>query len=567
MSTNVIEQTQQTLQSVNKISSLNPQLTYSYIIRDTFYQLAPAEFKQYYFYNIRLMLNWYHGYVPEFHDPRNGIFSTRIGNSIIKELSKLTVGGQVFFRNRYKEQNPDNLDNKSLEAFRKWADIYRFQTFIKRLSEFLFAGGTVAMVSTIDNNGNLVPKVFRVDQFFYNSDYVGNPVSFTGFIKAYTADVDKGQGRQKETKQYYLLEKRYYDENNSPKIKVIVKVGIDSVVSAQPFDASSGQEISWENLPSQIKNRIKTDYGNTFMINKPNDISPLLRNLGVQIIKLSSANTIPEVMMGESALANVVSYLVGYEQAYAEMITDLYLARGKVLVPSVMRNPTDPNNAYYSDFDGMLFTKMPYAGEKEQTPIAVQFQLRAKEWVEVRNNFAENIASAIGVAGSDIFAYLKDAGGSSKTATQIANEAQKTISYVEEKRSILKEALNEFLETWKIFYNQKDDIGVEFSSQNHINMLVTTEQVRVMHEVGFPYYDIYHKMYPELDTSQLKEMVQRKYAEVKLMADIQAQANFKANMQNPQGGNEPYEQPSKGDVKKTNPPNQPDLEEKKVDKS
>lgn len=563
MSTSVIEQTQQTLQSVNKISSLNPQLTYSYIIRDTFYQLAPAEFKQYYFYNIRLMLNWYHGYVPEFHDPRNGIFSTRIGNSIIKELAKLTVGGNVFFGNRFKEKNPSNIENSSLDTFRVWSDKFKFQTFIKRLAEFLFAGGTIALVSNIDNNGDLIPKVFRVDQFFYQADFVGNPISFTGFIKSYTADIDKGQGRQKESKNYYLLEKRYYDENWQPKIKVIVKVGINSVVSAQPFDTQSGQEVTWQDLPSQIKQRIKNDYGNSFKIGVPNDISPLLPNLGVQIVKLTSANTIPEVLMGESALANVVSYLVGYEQAYAEMITDLYLARGKVLTPSQMRNPTDPNNAYYSDFDGMLFTKMPYSGEKEQKPISIQFELRAKEWVEIRNNFAENIASAIGVAGSDIFAYLKDAGGSSKTATQIANEAQKTISYVEEKRSILKEALNEFLEIWRVFYKQKDKIGIQFSSQNHINMLVTTEQVRVMHEVGFPYYDIYHKMYPELDTAQLNEMVQRKYDEVKLLAEIKAQAGNVKTEEN----KEPYEQPSGGDVRQIDNQNQPDLKDKNTDKN
>ncbi len=563
MPTTVIEQTQQTLQSVNKISSLNPQLTYSYIIRDTFYQLAPSEFKQYYFYNIRLMLNWYHGYVPEFHDPRNGIFSTRIGNSIVKELTKLTIGGNVFFGNRYKEKKPEELENKSVNKFREWADRFKFQTFIKKLGEFLFAGGTVALVSTIDGTRNLIPKVFRVDQFFYQSDYTGNPVSFTGFIKAYTADIDKGAGREKDTKNFYLLEKRYYDKNGKPKIEVIVKVGINSVVSAQPFDATSGQEVKWEDLPKQIRKRIKDDYGNSFMVGVPNDISPLLPHLGVQIIKLTSANTIPEVFLGESCLSNVVSYLVGYEQAYAEMITDLYLARGKVLTPQLMRNPTDPNNAYYSDFDGMLFTKMPYMGEGEQKPISVQFELRAKEWIEVRNNFAENIASAIGVAGSDIFAYLKDAGGSSKTATQIANEAQKTISYVEEKRSILKEALNDFLEIWRVFYGHTDKIGVEFSSQNHINMLVTTEQVRVMHEVGFPYYDIYHKMYPELDTAQLNEMVQRKYEEVRLLAEIQASANLKAMNYS----KEPYEQPSKGDTRKTDMPNQPDLKEKKTDKS
>lgn len=525
---NVIEQTQQTLQSVNKISSLNPQLTYSYVIRDTFYQLAPTEFKQYYFYNIRLMLNWYHGYVPEFHDPRNGIFSTRIANSIVKELTKLIVGGNVFFGNRYREQYPEKLENNTVQEFRKWSDAFKFQTFIKKLVEYTQAGGTTALAIAINNERNIVPKLFRVDQFFYQTDFNGNPVSFTGFIKSYTADVDKNQSRGKETRHYYLLERRYYNNKNEPVIKVCVKYGVESVVSAQQFDASEHNEIKWEQLPRQIKRRIKEDYGNNFRIGEENPISEYLPQLGIIITKNTSANTIPEVALGESALANVVSYLVGYEQAYAEMITDLYLARGKVLTPQAMRNPTDPNNAFYSDFDGMLFTKMPYGGEKEQKPLSIQFELRAEEWIRVRNNFAENIASAIGVSGSELFSYLKDSTGSSKTATQIASEAQKTISFIEEKRSIFKETLNQFVNIWKNFYGFKDFIGVEFSSQNHVNMLVTTEQTRVMHEVGFPYFDIYHKMFPDLDTAQLNEMVNRKYDEVKKLAEIQAQANMSA---------------------------------------
>ena len=98
MPTNIIEQTNQLQQQVANISSLNPQLTYSYIVRDAFYAIVPTEFKQYYFNNIRACAGWYSGFVPEFHNPKNGIFSTRIGNAIVKEISKLIVGGNVLWQ-------------------------------------------------------------------------------------------------------------------------------------------------------------------------------------------------------------------------------------------------------------------------------------------------------------------------------------------------------------------------------------------------------------------------------------------------------------------------------------
>ena len=524
----VVSQTSQTMQQIGKISSLNPELTYSYIIRDTFYMLVPTEFRQYYLYNVRTMLNWYHGYVPEFHDPRNGIFSTRIGNSVIKELSKLIVGGQVFFENKNSEKSPTNLVNPTIKKFQDYADKYNFQDFVKKLSEFTLAGGTSAIILAINWQRDLVPKVQRIDQFFHAVDFSGNVISYTGFIKSYTADIEVGQGRGMEQKNFYLLENRYYNKNGVPCYKINIKSGVTSVLSAQQFNPVPTDDIKWEQLPKVIRNSLKHDYGNSFMIGIEQEISEGIPQLGVLITKLNAVNTIPEVDLGESALANTISYLIGYEQAYSEMITDLYLARGKVLVPQEMRNPTDTNNVFYSDFDGMLFTKMPYRNETDQKPLSIQFELRAKEWIETRNNFAESIASAIGVSGSDIFSYLKDSTGSSKTATQIASEAQKTISYIEEKRVMFRQVLDRFMRIWKDFYKEPDDIKVVFSSQNHVNMLVTTEQTRVMNEVGFPYFDVFKKMFPDLDDAQIQEIVERKYADLQREGEIKEKYSIKA---------------------------------------
>ena len=524
MADNIIAQTKQQMSSVYNLSTLNPEKTYSSIIRDTFYQLVPTDFKQYYFRNVRLCLNYYQGYVPNFHSPAKGIFSTRIGNSIVKTLTKLIVGGKVFFINKYKEQNPKNLDNESLNKLNVWSLEYKFQSFIKKLVEYELAGGTIAIVYAINSRMDFVPKIFRIDQFFYTADFNGVVESFTGFIKSYTADIDMGNGRQKETRHYYLLEKRYYNDKGEPIIKIAVKYAVSNVTSAQEFNASSYGDLEWEKLPTQIKKRIKNDYGNSFMINKEEKLPKVFKGLGVEIGKFTNTNSIPEVDLGESVLNNVIAYLMGYEQAYSEMVTDLYLGRGKVLLPQQFNNSSDEFNGFYANFDKLLYTAYPYMGDKEQKPESVQFELRAKEWEKIRNMYCELIASNINVSGNDLFPFLKDGNGSSKTATQISSESQSTIAFVGDARVNLKELLDKVLLIWKDFYKVPDYVGVEFSSQNHINLLVTTEQVRVISEVGFPYYDIYHKMFPDLDTAQLNEMVERKYEQLMLESKIKAKS-------------------------------------------
>jgi hypothetical protein len=559
---NLIESTNALQNQISNISSLSPQMTYSFITRDTFYALVPAEFKQYYLFNVRMMANWYQGFVPEFHKASNGIFSTRIGNSIIKEVTKLIVGGNVFFGNKYKESNPAGAVNKTLQNWNNYSDRYKFQTFVKRLVEYTAALGTAVVKLNINENSELVPTVWRLDQCFYQTDFGGYCTSFTGFLKSYTASVDNGQGRAQDKFNYYLLENRYYRESDGKAVtKICIKRSSSSVIAAQSFDITQTSEVAWEQLPKQIRNNIKKDYGNKIRLDEEVPISKDLPNLGIIISRYTAVNTIPEVDMGESALANIVTYLISYEQAFAEMITDLYIARGKVLLPQQMSNPTDKNNIFYSDLDGLLFTRYPYLNEKDQKPIAIQFELRAAEWVQTRNNIVENIASSLGVAGSDLFSFLRDATGSSKTATQVASEAQKTISYIMEKRALFTETINEFIQIWKKFYNVTDDFGIKFSSQNHVNMLVTTEQTRVMHEVGFGSFDVFKHFFPDLDDEQIQEMVLRKEQEEKRKLQIQAEINIQAF----ENSLKLREETPKTDKTPTSPDESPDLKASKAE--
>lgn len=504
--------------------SLNAQATYAPIIREQFYALVPAQFKYYYYNVIRRCIYWYHGYVPEVHKAAAGIFATGIGNSIVHEVSKLVIGGRVFFANKYKEAsntgNPLNPKNSTLKEFNQWSDKYAFQDTIKTWIEFAAAGGTAALCSYIDSERNLVTQAYRIDQFFHEVDFSGRVMSFTLFNGAYTAKTSNGEGRGADEVNYYILERRYYDENMKPKMKMCVHSQFGNVATGESFDLSQTTELKWENIPNRIKKMLSRDFpGIKFGIEQ--DIN-FTKDLGVFILKWTTTNRIPSVKLGESVLLNVVGYLYEYENAESYMMTDLYIGRGKVYVPEEGRNPTQQYGGAYSGFDTIVNTKLAMRNWQDQKPFSIQFELRAEEWSRTRNAISEKIASAIGVSGSDLFSYLRDISGGSKTATQIAAESQKTISYIEEKRSIIINAISPFVNLWKEFYREPDEITVRFSSQNMVNKMVTIDEIRMKKEIGTSIYDLYKELYPDYDDEQINEMVQRSIAEKKQMLEMQA---------------------------------------------
>ena len=504
---------------------LNPQATYAPIIRDTFYQLVPAQFKFYYFNAIRRSLYWYQGFVPEIHNPQVGMMATGIGNTIVKEITKLIIGGRVFFENKYKEQdNTKKKLNKTLGAFNAWSNEYRFQNTIKTWVEYSTAGGTSALVSYVNDRRDLYTIPFRTDQFFYEVDFNNDITKFTGFVGFYTAKVSKGSGRQDEEFNFYLLEERYYNKQGLPVKKLAIKRANSNVTVGQSFDITQTMDLSWEQLTPSLQKMIKKDFPDV-VFGKEIPIR-FADDLGVDLLPFTVTNRIPEVKMGESVLLNVFKYMIDYEYAESAMDTDMYIARGKVLMPEQLRNPTDSvYQTYYSGYDSLMFTRMPMFNTEEQKPMAIQFDLRAEEWQKTRNNISEKIASTIGVGGSDVFAYLRDSTGSSKTATQIADETRKTLSFVEEKRDIIANSLNNFFKRWVDYYKLNDQLKIKFSSQNLVNKIVTMDEIRVKKEIGLSTFDIFREVYPDKDDEQIYEMVQNKFDEMEKVKRLEQEVN------------------------------------------
>lgn len=507
---------------------LNPQATYAPIIRDTFYQLVPAQFKFYYFNAIRRALYWYQGFVPEIHNPQVGMMATGIGNTIVKEVTKLIIGGRVFFENKYKEETNDKRQvNKTLGAFNAWSNEYRFQNTIKTLVEYSAAGGTACLVSYINDRRDIYTIPFRTDQFFYEVNFNNEVTKWLGFIGFYTAKISNGSGRKEDEQNYYLLEERYYDKNLNPVKKMAIKMANSNVTVGQSFDISQTNDLNWEQCPKQVQKMIKKDFPD-LVFGKEIPIK-FTDDLGVDLVPFTVTNRVPEVKMGESVLLNVFKYMIDYEYAESAMDTDMYIARGKVLMPEQSRNPSDSvYQSYYSGYDSLIFTKMPMYNVEEQKPMAIQFDLRAEQWQKTRNNIAEKIASTIGVGGSDIFAYLRDSTGSSKTATQIADETRKTLSFVEEKRDIIANSLNGFFKRWVEYYRLNDEVKIKFSSQNLVNKIITQDEMRVKKEIGLATFDLFREVYPDKDDEQVWEMVQNKFKEMEMIKRMEQEVQADA---------------------------------------
>jgi hypothetical protein len=92
-------------------------------------------------------------------------------------------------------------------------------------------------------------------------------------------------------------------------------------------------------------------------------------------------------------------------------------------------------------------------------------------------------------------------------------------------------------------------------------MLVTTEQTRVMHEVGFGSFDVFKHFFPDLDDEQIQEMVLRKEQEDKRKLQMQAEINVQAF----ENTLKAREETPKTDKTPTSPDESPDLKASKAE--
>lgn len=458
----------------SSLSVVQNQKRFQWVNNNEFYTMLPAPYYTFYQNWVRLWLQWADGYVPFIHGGQYGLLSTNIGTSLVTLAADKVIGSGVMFKNSRKPKDLAlNKDGKPIGRAldfisNTWGVEADVEVKYRRAIKYAYAGGFSLLKANI-NAGKVWVDVLRADRFWVDitSDgQIRRSVCALNFYNPMTPQDRSG-------KKYGLVEERYYAKIGlfNTEIPVVEYKIYDSTVPIQYMTMPRGNYIPWEELPKDVRKAFKSEYGD-MRLNEPQALNGF-DNLGVFLVKGSDeVSNVPQINLGESLLAPVLTYLFEYDHYNTAFNTDIYLGRGRVLVPKFMQNKAGAGSAP-SGFDDFLFTKNPSIDPEKQQPVPVQFELRAEQWKEIRNHIIENIASGIRMSATSIATYLQ--GGSMRTAREVSAEEDETTLFVENARKRFTKPFNDLLKLVLRFYGYIDDVEIRWSRAGMTNQTVLVE--------------------------------------------------------------------------------------------
>lgn len=499
-------------------AAFNTYWTYNYSTKATFYAIVNPRYYYYMTRYVQQWLYWYDGWTPYFHNPNNGIFSTHLATSLVNRLADKVSGGQLMFKNSGVEtQNGET--NKALQFITtQWAKESDFARVRNLAVRFAAAGGTALLKANVDSKG-LWAEALRFDSFVPEVDFRGNVVRVSCYLQQYT-DMFK-EGSDNKSHNYYLIEERYFGDiksgkttlKNRPLVKYCVKRATGIVGASNDISQIYGEDIPFSRLPRAVRDSILKNYG-TLRFDVPH-LLPFKGWLGAELVRFTeNVSSIPQLPFGESLIAPIVSYLMGYDYYYSAFATDMYTGRARVLVPKQMnsgRKQADSN--YNTGFDSYLYQQYPSSangvvnGEADK-PIPLQFDLRSTDWTQIRNMLVENIALAIGVNASTIASFVADS--APKTATEVSVDENETAGFVNEKRAILEKPFNRFLKHVTRYYGYTDTVELRWSAAGLTNRRTLAEIISMGLRDRFISKQKAIEMFNyDDDTAQIQEEIKR----------------------------------------------------------
>jgi hypothetical protein len=492
--------------------------TYSYVGNTSFYAITNKTYYDYYYRVIRRCSWWLDGYVPTFHDVRNGIFSTRLATSLVKGVGNQIVGKKVIFK------EAKASDGKAIDFISKqWQNAADFQGAVRNGVKYAIGLGTSAI--KLNKSGkDLWAEAVRLDYFYFESDFRGNLVEITFLIKHYANA--NAQNKQKSEDNFYLVEKRYFKtekRNRTEKINGEFKVFEETVkvpkvvyqihkytgktLNNYTYDPTLVETIRWDSIPKNVRDSIKRDYS-VIEIGEEQNL-PFYNHLGVELLRFDNNDvTLPQIPFGTPIIQDILSYLMAYDLAWSYSVRDMYLAKGMVIAPK----PMTPDNLLgntnvFQGLDRTIYEFIPSVDPEKQQPMSVQFNLRTAEWVQTQDNILKKIATTMGMSPKTIAGYLDDAQGQ-KTATEIDAEDDATISFIEIKRGIFERALNKLLQVVTDFYGFVDNIEVRFATPSLVNQdKIIDRAIRLLDSGLADEEEALKLIYPDDDERQIQERV------------------------------------------------------------
>ena len=437
-----------------------------------FYKLIPAPYYSFYNNWVRTWLYWYDGFVPWVHGTQYGLLSTSIGTTIVNRAADSVFGGNLMFAHARTPtitvKKKGKQIGKALDFISNdWALDTDFRSKVKRAVRDAFAGGFSLLKINCDG-GELWVDNLRADRFYIEKTGRGQLRKVVSLLSVYDSMSQSGNERH-----YGLIEERRFEKIGMFEEEVPVVEYKIYETSAQIQNISTSDNfVPFEDLPKKVREAFKADFG-TCKLNKPIAMNGF-KTLGCYLLKGSDdISNVPQIGLGESLLANIMTYLYEYDFYNTCFNTDMYLARGRVLVPKALQSPQAKTGAQNTGLDDFIYTKVETMSTDQQKPEAIQFELRASEWKEARNMLLESIATSIGISVSTLASYLSD--GSNRTAREVSAEESATTLFIENARRRFEKPLNDLISDVLRFYGYVDDVEIRWSRAGMTNTTVLVD--------------------------------------------------------------------------------------------
>lgn len=468
-------------------AAFNAYRTYSFIGRSSFYAMIAPEYFDFMNRWVRNWLYWYDGYVPYFHSSEQGILSTRIATTICDKAAKKVTGGRIMYKNAGKDGCSTKLCPALAFISGEWANNCNFGEVVKKAVKYAAAAGTAILKLNKDEKG-LWAEALRFDSFLPVIGARGEIRELKCFLKPFINLGIEKNGTQPVTT-FYAVEHRYFGnyksatgeiKTNVPLCEYAVHKFNGTVTGGNYLSQSTNCErIRVQDLPKEVRHALGASYAG-ILFDKP-IILPFSDSLGCEIIKWTDGiGNIPELPFGESMLSNTIALLMTWDYYFSAFTTDMYVGRGRVLVPSTMKSA---KNGYNNGLDDFIYTKLEYLSPDEQKPFPIQFDLRSASWKEIRDMLLENLAVQTGLNVSTIASFLTD--NTARTAREISTEENDTAAFVDEKRSLIEKPINRILELVTRFYGYKEKVVVRWSGAGLTNRHSLTELINLAVQGGF----------------------------------------------------------------------------------
>ena len=455
---------------------------------ERFYSMLPGPYIMFYQNWVKQWLYWYDGYVPYVHGGSAGLLSTSIGTTIVNRCNDQVFGGNIMFANARKPKLVEKNEagktiGQALDFISNdWIKKVNGKTVLKKCGKDALGGG-FALLKLNKRNGELWLDELRADRFYV--DKVGEDIRKCVCVLSFY----EGMAERNEDR-YALIEERRFESVGilGEEIPVVEYKMYKSSVPIQYFTGVQDNCIRWEQLPKPIRAAFKEQYGSDVRLNEAKALNGFT-DLGVYLMLASDGvSAVPQINLGESLLANITTYLYEYDFYNTCFNTDMYLARGRVLVPKQMQSPVgrggDPRmpSSQPRGLDEFMYTYYETPNNEGNRPEAIQFSLRSAEWKEARNLLIESMATGIGMSVSTLASYISD--GSNRTAREVSAEESATTLFVENMRRRFEVPINAMLRAVLRFYGFLDDVEIRWTRAGMTNQTVLVETLARAKDAG-----------------------------------------------------------------------------------